>query len=127
MELYFPTEIGERVAFVCAAAIALFGLLGFLFPAQALRLARFQVGEVRPEGYAATRAAGGHHVGLGLAAVMLAQDWIYLVLGVALAFAAIGRLVSAAFDRALTLQNIAFFLLQVALCSGLLSYVFGAV
>jgi len=125
MELYFPTELGEQVAFVCAVATALLGLLAFLLPAFVLRLSAFQVGSVRPEGYAAVRAVGGHHLGLGLAAIMLAQDWIYMTLGIALGFAAAGRLLSAALDRGVTPRNIAFFLLQVVLAGGPLAYVFG--
>lgn len=127
MELYFPTELGERLAFVCAAATAVLGLVAFLFPALVLRLAAFQIGEVRPEGYAAVRSFGAHHVGLGLTAIMLAQDWIYMSLGIALAFAAIGRLVSCAFDRAFTPRNTAFFLLEVVFSAGPLAYVFGAI
>jgi hypothetical protein len=38
MELYFPTELGEQVAFICSAVTALLGLLAFLLPAFALRL-----------------------------------------------------------------------------------------
>ncbi|KAB1088425.1 DUF4345 domain-containing protein [Neorhizobium galegae] len=125
MELYFPTELGERVAFVCAAVTAALGLLVFLFPAAVLRLSAFQIGEVRPEGYAAVRSTGAHHLGFGLAAIMLAQDWIYMTLGIALGFAAVGRLLSCALDRGFTPRNIAFSLLQVALAGGPLAYVFG--
>jgi len=125
MELYFPTELGERVAFVCAAATAAFGLLIFLFPAVVLRVSAFQIGEVRPEGYAAVRSTGAHHLGFGLAAIMLAQDWIYMTLGIALGFAALGRLLSCALDRGFTPRNIAFSLLQVVLAGGPLAYVFG--
>ncbi|MGK9053292.1 AGROH133_08824 family phage infection protein [Xaviernesmea oryzae] len=127
MELYFPTELGEQLAFICAAATALLGLFALVFPASILRLTAFQIGQVRPEGYAAVRSAGAHHLGLGLAAIMLAQDWIYMVLGIALGFAALGRLVSCAFDRAFTPRNIAFFLLQVVLAGGPLAYVFGTI
>ncbi|MBW6423903.1 DUF4345 domain-containing protein [Rhizobium sp. XQZ8] len=125
MELYFPTELGEQVAFICSAATAFLGLVAFLLPALMLRLSAFQVGEVRPEGYGAVRAVGGHHLGLGLAAIMLAQDWIYMTLGIALGFAAVGRLLSWGLDRGFTPRNVAFFLLQVVLASGPLAYVFG--
>ncbi|MCJ9672021.1 MULTISPECIES: DUF4345 domain-containing protein [unclassified Neorhizobium] len=125
MELYFPTEFGERVAFVCAAVTAALGLLVFLFPAFVLRLTAFQIGEVRPEGYAAVRSTGAHHLGFGVAAIMLAQDWIYMTLGIALGFAAVGRLLSCALDRGFTLRNAAFSLLQVVLAGGPLAYVFG--
>ena len=127
MELYFPTELGEQLAFVCAAATAALGLLALVFPASILRLTAFQIGEVRPEGYAAVRAAGAHHLGLGLTAIMLAQDWIYMVLGIALGFGVLRRLVSCVFDRAFTPRNIAFSLLQVVLAAGPLAYVFGTV
>lgn len=125
MELYFPTELGEQVAFICAAATAALGFLVFLFPAVVLRLTAFQIGEVRPEGYAAVRSTGAHHLGFGLAAIMLAQDWIYMTLGIALGFAALGRLMSCVLDRGFTPRNIAFSLLQVALAGGPLAYVFG--
>lgn len=125
MELYFPTELGEQVAFVCAAATAALGLLVFLFPATVLRLAAFQIGEVRPEGYAAVRSSGAHHLGFGLATIMLAQDWIYMTLGIALGFAAVGRLLSCALDRGFTPRNIAISLLQVVFSGGPLAYVFG--
>ena len=125
MELYFPTELGEQVAFVCAAATAAIGLMVFLFPASVLRLTAFQIGEVRPEGYAAARSAGAHHLGLGVAAIMLAQDWIYMTLGIALGFAALGRLVSCVLDRGFTTRNMVFSLLQVVLAGGPLAYVFG--
>ncbi|WP_117195042.1 AGROH133_08824 family phage infection protein [Rhizobium terrae] len=126
MELYFPTELGEQLAFTCAAVTAVLGLLVLLLPGPALRLAAFQIGEIRPEGYAAVRASGAHHLGFGLAAVMLAQDWIYLTLAAALGFAAAGRLVSCVFDRAFTFKNMAFLLLQVVLAGGPLAYVLGA-
>lgn len=125
MELYFPTEFGERVAFVCAVVTAAIGLLVLVFPAVMLRLSAFHVGTARPEGYAAVRSAGAQHLGLGLACIMLAQDFIYMTLGIALAFAAFGRLVSFAFDRGPTPRNTAFFLLQVVLSGGPLAYVFG--
>jgi hypothetical protein len=127
MELYFPTEPGEQIAFICAVTTAILGLLAFLFPAVILRISAFQVGEVRPEGYGSVRSAGGHHLGLGLAAIMLAQDWIYMTLGIALGFAAVGRLLSWGLDRGLTPRNILFFLFQVVLAGGPLAYVFGYV
>lgn len=127
MDFYFPTAFGEQVAFIGAAATALIGLLVFLLPRLALSLGGFQVGEIRPEGYAAVRAAGAHHLGLGLAAIMLAQDWIYMALGIALGFGAIGRIAACVFDRALTPRNIAISLLQVALALAPLAYVFGYV
>ncbi|TWF50279.1 DUF4345 domain-containing protein [Neorhizobium alkalisoli] len=125
MEFYFPTEQGEQLAFICAAVTAVIGLFIFLFPGPCLRLSAFQIGEVRPEGYGSVRAAGGQYVALGLTPILLAQDWFYMMLGLVLAGSAIGRLASFAFDRGLTVRNIAIFLLQVALSGGPLAYVFG--
>ena len=125
MEFYFPAEFGERVAFVCAAVTAVIGLLVFLFPGTMLRLSAFQIGEVLPEGYAAARGAGAHHVGLGVLPILFQQDWLYFALGTAMAFAAGGRLVSCLLDRGLTFRNILFFLFQVALGGGPLAYYLG--
>jgi hypothetical protein len=125
MEFYFPTEMNEQVAFIGCAATAVIGLLILVFPGMALRLSAFQVGEVRPEGYGSVRAAGGRYIGLGIVPILLAQDWFYMATGVVLALGAAGRLVSVLVDRGLTPQNIAFFLLEVALSAGPLAYVFG--
>jgi hypothetical protein len=127
MELYFPTELGEQLAFIAAAATAFLGLIILLFPGPALRLTAFQVGEVRPEGYGSVRAAGAQFIGLGLLPVLLAQDWFYMAHGITLAVGAAGRLISFVFDRGLTLRNVIMFLLQIVLAAGSLSYVFGYV
>ena len=127
MELYFPTELGEQLAFVAACVTALLGLVVLLLPGPALRLSAFQVGEVRPEGYGSVRAAGAQYIGLGTVPILLAQDWFYMMLGIVLALGAAGRLISFVFDRGLTPINILVFLLQVALATGPLAYVFGYV
>ncbi|WP_137129416.1 DUF4345 family protein [Rhizobium sp. FY34] len=125
MELYFPSELPEQLAFFGAAAAALIGLFLFLLPQTALKLGGFMVGEVTPDGYAATRASGGLYLGLALAALLLAQDWTYLALGAAMAMAAIGRLLSALLDRAVTPRNIVLALLQVVVGGLPLAYVLG--
>ena len=125
MEFYFPTELNEQVAFIGCAVTALIGLLILLFPAACLRFSAFQIGEVRPEGYGSVRAAGARYIGLGVLPILLAQDWFYLATGVVLALGAAGRLVSFFVDRGVTSQNIAFFLLEIALSAMPLAYVFG--
>jgi hypothetical protein len=125
MELYFPTELNEQIAFVGCAVTALLGLLIFLFPGTCLRLSAFQVGEVRPEGYGSVRAAGARYIGLGVLPILLAQEWFYMATGVVLALGAVGRLVSIFVDRGVTPQNIAFFLLEGVLSLAPLAYVFG--
>jgi hypothetical protein len=125
MDLYFPTELPEQLAFLGAAAAALIGLLLFLMPSMALKAGGISVGEITPDGYAATRATGGLYLGLGLAALLLAQDWTYLALGAALAMAAVGRVLSALLDRAVSPRNIAIILLQIVIAALPLGYVFG--
>lgn len=125
MELYFPTEPGEQIAFVCAAVTAIIGLFMLLFPGQSLRLSAFQVGSVRPEGYGAVRSAGGQYVALGVMPILLAQDWFYMALGAVLGLGAVGRLLALVLDRGATAQNALFFLLQVVLAGGSLAHVFG--
>jgi hypothetical protein len=125
MEFYFPTELNEQVAFVGCAVTALLGLFIFSFPGSCLRLAAFQIGEVRPEGYGSVRAAGTRYMALGVLPLLLAQDWFYMATGVVLALGAFGRLVSICFDRGVTPRNIAFFLLEAVLSAMPLAYVFG--
>ncbi len=125
MEFYFPTEMGEQVAFIGAAATAVVGLLIFFFPGPCLRLSAFQIGEIRPEGYGSVRSAGARYFGLGLLPILLAQDWFYMATGVVLALGAAGRLVSFFADRGLTSRNVVFFLLEVVLAAGPLAYVLG--
>lgn len=124
MEFYFPEQLGEQLAFIGAAATALIGLLVMLFPATVLRLSAFHIGGIRPEGYATVRSIGAHHLGLGLLPIVLAQQWYYMALGIALGFAAVGRLVSCVLDRAFTPRNILIFLLEVVLAAGPLAYAF---
>ncbi|MCJ8506677.1 DUF4345 domain-containing protein [Rhizobium lemnae] len=125
MELYFPTELPERLAYLGACLLALHGLLQFALPSTALKLFGFTVGEVTPEGYAAIRSNGGLQLGLGLTALFLAQDWTYLALGVSAGVAALGRLISLIFDRGVTARNIVQFLAQIVIAALPLGYVFG--
>jgi hypothetical protein len=127
MELYFPTELGEQLAFIAACVTALLGLAVLLLPGPCLRISAFQVGEVRPEGYGSVRAAGAQYIGLGTVPILLAQDWFYMMLGIVLALGAAGRFISFVFDRGLKPINILVFLLQVVLAAGPLAYVFGYV
>ncbi len=125
MEFYFPTEPGEQLAYLAACATAVLGLFILLLPGQVLRLAAFQVGEVRPEGYGSVRAAGAQYVALGLLPILLGQDWFYMALGIVLGLGAVGRLLSFVLDRGVTVRNGLILLLQVVLAAGPLAYVFG--
>ena len=124
MELYFPTELPEQLAFLSAVTVALLGLLAMLFPAPLLRAGGFVTGQIASEGFGATRSVGGLHLGLGLAALALAQDFTYLMLGSALALAAFGRILSLLLDRGRTAGNILALVLQLVLAALPVGYVF---
>lgn len=125
MEFYFPTELPEQIAFIASALTALIGLLFLLSPATALRLGGFQVGQITPEGYGATRSTGGLYVGLPLCALLFAQEFYYLAVGVTLGFAALGRLMSLFLDRGVVARNLAFLVVQLLLAAGPLGYSLG--
>jgi len=125
LELYFPTEMPERLAFLSALVVAGFGLLTMLFPARLLRAGGLVTGEITSVGFGATRSIGGLHLGLGLAAIALAQDFTYLMLGSALGFAAFGRLLSLFVDRGRILINALVLIAQLVLAALPLGYVFG--
>lgn len=125
MELYFPTELPEQLAYAAAALLALIGLFQLLLPASAMKFAGLTVGDITPEGYAATRSGGGLQLGLGLSAILLAQDWTYMALGGSVAAAVLGRLLSIVFDRGLTVRNFVFLIVQIAIAVLPLAYVLG--
>ena len=125
MELYFPTEMPERLAFLSALVVAGFGLLTMLFPARLLRAGGLVTGEITSVGFGATRSIGGLHLGLGLAAIALAQNFTYLMLGSALGFAAFGRLLSLFVDRGRIAINALVLIAQLVLAALPLGYVFG--
>lgn len=125
MEFYFPTELPEQLAFVASAVTALIGLLLILLPGTALRLGGFQVGQITPEGYGATRSTGGLYLGLPICALLFAQDFYYLMVGVTLGFSAFGRLLSLLLDRGIVVRNLALLVLQLLLAAGPLGYSLG--
>lgn len=125
MEFYFPTELPEQLAFIASAVTALVGLLILVSPGTALRLGGFQVGQITPEGYGATRSTGGVYLGLPLCALLFAQEFYYLAVGVTLGFAALGRLLSLFLDRGLVARNVALLALQLLLAAGPLGYSLG--
>jgi hypothetical protein len=118
IEFYVPASSGEWLAFLSALATLLYGLVAFLMPRTALRLLHLAPAGDRPEGLAESRAAlGGFRVGLGLVAILFAQPLIYLVLGAAWGAAAIGRLLSMLFDRAVSIRSLVALLVEAALAA----------
>lgn len=117
MELYFPTEFGERLAFCSASFTALIGLILMFAPGYTYRFLRLQVRDGRSEAYAEARSAGGFMLGLGLASILLAQPMIYLALGASFAVAAFGRILSLMSDRGSVWLNLLLLVVQLVLAA----------
>lgn len=125
MEFYFPTDLGERLAYCSAAFTAFIGLVVIFAPGYTYRLLRLQVREGRPEAYAEARSAGGFYLGFGVVAILLAQPMIYLALGASFAIAAFGRILSIMSDRGSVWLNLLLLVVQIALAALPLLYGFG--
>lgn len=124
MEFYFPTELGEQLAFCAAAFTFVFGLFVMFAPGLSLIAFGLQPRNGRNEGFSEARSIGGFYAGSGLAAILLAQDFIYLTLGAAFALAAFARILSIMSDSAGSLRNILLLIAQVVLAALPLAYVF---
>jgi hypothetical protein len=130
MELAFPwpTTNGEWLAWGSAAVTVLFGLLMFFAPRITLRVLRLQPTETHPEAVAESRATmAGFYLGVGLCALLLAQPFIYMTLGLSWLFTAFGRLVSMLSDRGNTFYNWVSLVLELVLALLPLGFAFGLV
>lgn len=127
IDFYFPTELGEQLAFAAALLSALLGLFMLLAPGITNRFLGLRPREGRIGVYAEARSQGGLYLGLGAMALVLAQPLVYLALGSAFAAAAFGRLLSILLDRAATLQNAMLLILQIALAALPMLYALGYV
>ncbi|MCO4317468.1 DUF4345 family protein [Phyllobacterium sp. 21LDTY02-6] len=128
MELYWPSSQGEWLAFLSAAVTVLLGLFAFLAPRLAMRALRLQTVPAHPEAVSALRGPlAGFYVGLGFSALIFAQPFLWIALGVAWAFTVFGRLISMMSDRGNTLYNWVYVILELALAAGPLLFAFGFV
>jgi len=127
MEIYFPTEFGEQLAFGAASFAALIGALVMFAPGITLKFFALEPHDLRPEGYGAVRSAGGLMVGFSATALMLAQPTLYLAFGAAMALAGFGQILSILSDRGNTIRNILLLVVEIVLAALPLSYVFGLV
>jgi uncharacterized membrane protein HdeD (DUF308 family) len=130
MEFAFPwpTTDGEWLAWASAAVTVLFGLLMFFAPRITLRILRLQTTEAHPEALAESRATmAGFYLGVGLCALLLAQPFLYMTLGLSWLFTAFGRIVSMLSDRGNTFYNWFSLLLELVLAALPLGFAFGLV
>ncbi|APO76619.1 hypothetical protein AM571_CH03837 [Rhizobium etli 8C-3] len=125
MEFYFPETFAEQLAFCSAAFTALAGLVIMFAPGYAMQLFGLQPRGERRDGFAEQRAVGGFYLGFGLAAIMLAQDFIYMALGAAFAMAAFARIVSLLSDKGSTVLNYLLLVVQIVLAALPLAYSLG--
>ena len=101
IEIVFPDDWSERLAWLTAVATILVGLVLMVMP----RTFGHYLGlAFRPDtnnGVSEVRGAfAGMWLGLGLACILLAQPFTYFALGLAFLGAVLGRLVSMVADRA---------------------------
>ena len=95
MEFYFPTELGEQLAFFAAVVSSLIGLVVMFAPMITFRLFGLQVASERRDGLVLIRSClAGFYLGLGASALLLAQPMVYLAFGGAFALASFGALLS---------------------------------
>lgn len=125
MEFYFPTELGEQLAFLSASAAALIGCFILFAPGMTLKALALMPIEGRPEGLGAARSIGGLMVGFSGTALLLAQPTVYLAFGAAVALSAFARILSIMSDQGVTWRNLLLLVVQVVIASLTLAYVFG--
>lgn len=130
MELAFPWPMsqGEWLAWSSAAVTMVLGILMLFAPRLALRLQRLQTVPDHPEAVAGARATmSGFHIGVGLAAILLAQPLIYLTLGICWALTAFGRLISILSDNGSTIVNWLWLVVEIVLSGLALAFALGMV
>ena len=128
MEFSFPWPMtnGEWLAWGSAAFTILFGLMLMFAPRISLRLLRLQTTETHPEAVAEARSTmAGFYLGAGLCALLLAQPFIYMTLGICWLLSAFGRIVSMLSDRGNTIYNWAWMVLELVLAALPLGFSFG--
>lgn len=130
MEFAFPWPLsqGEWLAWSVAAFTLAFGLMMLFAPGLTLKLLRLRTTESHPEAVGEARATmAGFYIGVGLAAILLAQPLIYLTLGACWALAAFGRIVSMLSDNGNTIVNWIWLALETVLAGLVLAFALGFV
>jgi len=100
IEIVFPDDWSERLAWLTAVATMVIGLALMLFPRTFGHYLGLSFRSDTNNGVSELRGAfGGMWIGLGLACLLLAQPFTYFALGLAFFGAVIGRLISLLVDR----------------------------
>ncbi len=128
IQFYWPETTGEWLGFTVAAVTIFFGLLLLIMPRLSLRVMRLQTSPEHPDAIAEARGTmAGFYLATGLSCLILAQPFLYMVLGFGWAITAFGRLVSIVVDRGSTRFNWYSFLFEAAMGALPLAFVFGYV
>ena len=107
IEIVFPDDWSERLAFLTALVTMVLGLGLMLVPRRFGRFLGLAPVEGTNNGLSEIRGPfGGMMLGLGLACIILAQPFTYFALGIAFLGAVLGRLISFVFDRTFNLHCI---------------------
>lgn len=105
IEIVFPDDWSERLAWLTAVATIMIGLVLMLIPRTFGHFLGLAFRSGTNNGVSELRGAfGGMWVGLGLACILLAQPFTYFALGLAFLGAVLGRLISLAADRTFNLH-----------------------
>ncbi|MGV2065941.1 AGROH133_08824 family phage infection protein [Agrobacterium sp. 22-226-1] len=128
MEFYFPAEFGEQLAFGAAVVSVVMGLFFMFVPGVTLRAFGLQPAGERRDGYVLVRSSlAGFYLGLGAAALLLAQPMVYLAFGAAFGLSVFGGILSILSDGGATMRNFILLVVHFLLSALALSYVFGLV
>ena len=107
IEITFPDQWPERLAWITAMATVLIGLGLMLAPRPFMHWLGLTPRSSTNNGVSEVRGPfGGMWVGMGLACLLLAQPFTYFALGMAFFFAVIGRLISFVVDRTFNIHCI---------------------
>ena len=127
IDIIFPEEWPERLAFLTAIVSILAGLALMLMPRRMGYIVGITYRKDGPDGLSEVRGAfGGAWVGLGVACILLAQPFSYFTLGLAFVGAVIGRVISVIFDRALNLHCLIVTVIEVLGAYFTLGFALGA-
>lgn len=128
MEFYFPETFSEQLAFFGSALAVVLGLLVMFCPAIGLKLYGLHTNAERRDGLVLLRSSlAGLYLGLGVAALLLAQPMVYLAVGITFTVALFGNVLSILSDGGATYRNILLLVVNVVLAALSLVHVFGLV
>lgn len=107
IEIVFPDDWSERLAWLTALATVFIGLALMIVPRRFGYVLGLTIRDGSNNGVSEIRGPfAGMWIGLGLACIILAQPFTYFALGLAYGFCVVGRVVSFIFDRSFTLHCI---------------------